>query len=79
MDKNSIFGSNYYNPPPISVVAEIFRKNNIQIIREYVKKNNLDEKYIEILTREFLKINDCYPKIVQKKSKEKLQINIFNF
>ena len=77
MDKNSNSGSNYYNPPPITIVAEIFRENNIQIIREYVIENNLDEKYIEILTREFLKINDCYPKIVQKKSKEKLQINIF--
>jgi len=78
MDKNINSGSNYSNPPPISIVAKIFRENNIQIIREYVKKNNLDKKYIEILTREILKNNDCYPKIVQKKSKEKLQINIFN-
>ena len=67
----------YYNPPPIYLVGEIFRENNIKIIEEYVKKNNIDEKYIEILTDEFLKINDYYPKIVQKKSKEQLQINIF--
>ena len=77
MDKNSNLDSNYYNPAPISVVAKMLRENNIKIITEFVKKNNLDEKYIDILTSEFLKINDCYPKIVQKKSKEKLQINIF--
>ena len=64
----------YKNPTPLSMISKIIRNQNKDIIKKFVLENNLSEKYISILEKEFLKPNYYFPTIVQKKNKEKLQL-----
>ena len=77
MDKN-IFSNNYINKKPISLLAEILKINCTQVLENYIKDNNIDSVKSDKLKKLLLKTNEFYPIVVQKKSKENLQVNIFN-
>ena len=64
----------YKNPTPLYIVSQAFKMKLEDNIKEFVKETNLDEKFIAILCEEFVKMNCYYPKIVQKKNREKLQL-----
>ena len=64
----------YKNPTPLYLVSQAFKMKLEDNIKEFVKENNLDEKFIAILCKEYVKMNNYYPKIVQKKNREKLQL-----
>jgi hypothetical protein len=72
--KTQNYRTSYKNPTPLYLVSQAFKMKLEDSIKVFVKENNLDEKFIKILCTEFVKMNNYYPKVVQKKNREKLQL-----
>ena len=74
---NKYIKNNYKSPPPINIIINYLKEQNIDLITRFIIENNYDKKYIDILINKFILIGNYTPEIVQKKNKERLQcINI---
>ena len=69
---NDYYSKNYKATPAINIIMSYLKEQNKEFIRKFIVNNNYDEKYIDILNKEFLKISNFTPGIFKKKI-EKLQ------
>lgn len=70
----SLYKIEYKNPTALHIVSQLFKKYQIDFIKKYAKDNDLDEENINKLINLYIKMNQYYPKVVQKKNREKLQL-----
>ena len=60
----------YINPSALNLVARFVKKQNLMVIEKYGKDNNLTDKQIKDIENKFLKLNNIYPNVIQKKTIE---------
>ena len=63
----------YTNPTPLYLIAQIIKKQNISLIENYCKSNNLSNKKQTEMIDNYIKLNHYYPNVVQKQNREILQ------
>lgn len=65
--------NNYNNPTSLSIISQIIKQKNIQIINEFSKENGLSKSKNKELINKFIKPNYYTPYIVNSEIKEHLQ------
>ena len=63
----------YKNPSTLHLISKFIKNQNVELLEEYARDNDLTNEELIKLKKKYLKLNYLYPTIVQSKSKEYLQ------
>tara|TARA_B100001093_G_C26145460_1_gene725178 strand:+ start:108 stop:338 length:231 start_codon:yes stop_codon:yes gene_type:complete len=63
----------YKNPSALCLISKYIKNQNIKLLDNYAKDNNLTNTELIKLKKKYLKLNYIYPTVIQSKSKEYLQ------